>query len=93
MTVTPIQAAKVVNARRHIGEVLTGHCSYPDEVARLVIDEIRNLGWTPPGWRDDDAVPQPSTSTPQARRAALEAAAEAVRAAKERRKKPMEESN
>lgn len=85
MTVTPIQMAKLSNARRRVAELITEHGAYPDDAARLVIDELRNLGWCPPGWRDDDTIPQPSTSTPAARRAAIEEAARAVKASKEKR--------
>lgn len=65
MTVTPIRAARLSNARRVITEILTKRqCMYPEEAARLVVDELLNAGWSPPGAVDGDEIPQPSTSSP-----------------------------
>lgn len=73
MTVTPMRAAKIANAQRAITEILTGQmCPYAESAARQVVDEIRRLGWTPPGWQDDEPVPQPTYSTPQGRARARE---------------------
>jgi hypothetical protein len=68
MTVTPIRAARLSNARRMATEILTKRqCMYPEEAARLIIDELLNAGWSPPGAVDGDDVPQPSYSTPEGR--------------------------
>lgn len=90
MTVTPIHAAKIAGTQRAITDILRGQmCPYAESAARQVIDELRNLGWTPPGFRDDDVIPQPSTSSPGIRRMAVDATRAAVEAARERRKQPV----
>lgn len=71
MTVTPIHAAKMANAQRALTEILRRQmCPYAEAAARQVLDELRGLGWAPPGVRDDDHIPQPSYSTPEGRRRA-----------------------
>lgn len=68
MSVTPFRVAKLAAARRVVTELLNERrCPFPDEVARAVVDELLSLGWTYPGWQDDEHLPQPSSSTPEGR--------------------------
>lgn len=73
MTITPMNAARVANARRHVAEILAGRmCPNPEHAAQHVVDELRKLGWAPPGWHINEGAPRPSYSTAEGRRRARE---------------------
>jgi hypothetical protein len=73
VTLTPVGAAKIANAQRALVEILQRQmCPYAESAARQVMDELRRLGWSPPGRLEDEVLPQPSTSTPQGRARARE---------------------
>lgn len=86
MSVTPIRAARLANARRAVADILSArHCDYPDEAARLIVDQLLNLGWTYPGWHDDDPIPRPATSDDRRRRVLIAQAMAVVESKKRAR--------